>query len=344
MKILDGSAFVPFVTARRIPTTAQLEVTSQCHLTCVHCKSVVHDRNTELSTESWKAIIDELKTLGTTSINFTGGEVFLRPDFLDLVEYAESLGFKVSMLTTATLITEARIERLLGLKKLKRIAISLYSLRPEVHQAITQSNTLKKSLSTLLKMRSLGLPAEAQCVVLEDNWRDVQTLRSFCQERDIPLRTTFLVYPRDDGFAGTRDRKPSAQVIAHLSRSFQPFENQTFDCGGVEPENSICSVGRTVVGVTAKGEYLPCPSFRLPFGDLSQGTLSGMWRKSEGMEKILSLRKKEVVCHDCEASKKCFHCTGLALAEVGNDLEKLLYPQSACEVTYARRRGALHGS
>lgn len=343
MRILDGSEFVPFAQSRRIPTTAQLEVTSQCHLTCVHCKSVVHDRDEELDTETWQKIMRELKRLGTTTINFTGGEVFLRPDFLDLVDYAEELGFKTSMLTTGTLITQPRIDRLKKLKHLKRVAMSLYSLRPHPHEAITQSDTMKKTLTTLLKMRQQGLPAEAQAVVLQDNWRDVHAMRAFCTERDIPFRTTFLIYPRDDGFHGTRLRKADTSVVAHLSRALQPYHEEYFDCGTLEKENTICNVGRTVVGVTAKGEYLPCPSFRLPFGSLAEGTLSDMWKDSSMMDRVLGLKKKEVLCHTCDAGKKCFHCTGLALAEVGNDLSKLEYPQSQCEVTYARRRGAIHG-
>lgn len=343
MKIIGADNLPSFLKSRRVPSTAQLELTSQCHLACPHCKSVVHDKHEELSTEQWVGLFGQLRQLGTTALTLTGGEIFLRPDLMDLCDAADGMGFKLTLFSTATLLNAQRVARLKRLKNLRRFAVSFYALRPHAHQAVTQADTFKKSLSNLLWLRREGLPAEAQTILLNPTWRDIMVLKSFFTERDIPFRQSLVVYPRDDGNLATRDMAAPTSVIAHLSRSLKPWQEQAFDCGGADPDGPICSVGRTVVAITARGEYLPCPSFRHSFGDIYEGDLPTLWKNGTEMQRILALRKNQTLCHTCNESSSCFHCPGLALAEAGNNLDQITYPKAACEVTYARKRGATIG-
>ncbi len=329
--------------SRRVPVTAQLEITSQCHLTCEHCKSIVYDRRDELDTATWKAILTDLKKMGTMSLVFTGGEAFLRPDLLELLAFADGLQFKLNILTSATLITRRKMEELAALRNLKRIYVSIYALRPSAHQAVTQASTWKTSLRTLLAMRRMGLPAMAQAVLMAPNWRDFLALKDFFDERGIPFRYSMLVVPRDDGFTGVQAMRAPTHAVAHLSRTLKPFHEEDWNCGTMDPDGPVCSMGRTVVGVTSRGEFLPCPAFRMPFGSLAQGPLPDQWLDGPGIRRMLAMTKRDAVCHDCDYNRSCFHCAGLNLAEAGNDPAKMTYPKTACELTYARKRGALIG-
>jgi radical SAM protein with 4Fe4S-binding SPASM domain len=77
-----------------LPTTAVLEMTYGCSHRCIYC-SCPWDaegrgfrRLEELSTGEWKKVISLLCGNGVCNLAFTGGEALLRPDMMELLEYA----------------------------------------------------------------------------------------------------------------------------------------------------------------------------------------------------------------------------------------------------------------
>ncbi len=60
----------------------------------------------ELVTEEWQTILSKGWQAGIPHIIFTGGEPTLRPDLIDLVAYAESLGQVTGLLTDGSRLTE----------------------------------------------------------------------------------------------------------------------------------------------------------------------------------------------------------------------------------------------
>jgi radical SAM protein with 4Fe4S-binding SPASM domain len=93
-----------------------LEVTRRCNLRCKMCQYIDWLENVpskeqadgELTTEEW---IDVINQTGRTSIiTFTGGEVFVRKDFMQIFEHACSKR-RVHLITNATMLTEERAKR-----------------------------------------------------------------------------------------------------------------------------------------------------------------------------------------------------------------------------------------
>lgn len=77
-----------------------------CNITCQNCyieSSPDNDRLAYLTRDEANPFYDEIQSLGlgTREIGFTGGEPFMNPHILDLVEDALARGFKVLVLTNA---------------------------------------------------------------------------------------------------------------------------------------------------------------------------------------------------------------------------------------------------
>jgi hypothetical protein len=77
-----------------------------CNIECVNCyieSSPTNDRLEYLTAAEVAAYLDEVQAqeLGTREIGFTGGEPFLNPAFLDMMEDALERGFRVLVLTNA---------------------------------------------------------------------------------------------------------------------------------------------------------------------------------------------------------------------------------------------------
>lgn len=77
-----------------------------CNLTCANCyieSSPVNDRLSYVSAEEVRAFLDEIadRSLGTRKIGFTGGEPFMNPEMIDILDLTLSRGFEALVLTNA---------------------------------------------------------------------------------------------------------------------------------------------------------------------------------------------------------------------------------------------------
>jgi len=100
--------------------------TRKCNLNCVHCYADASGRSldTEMTTDEGKAFIGQLAGFGVPVILFSGGEPMMRPDFLELAEFATRQGLGVVASTNGTLVTQeiADAMRSLGFRE---VGISL---------------------------------------------------------------------------------------------------------------------------------------------------------------------------------------------------------------------------
>ena len=156
---------------RGIPLSAHFDITYRCNERCVHCY-LDHDDHGEMTTAEIKSVLDQLADAGVFFLTFSGGEVFLRRDFLELVAYARRLLFNVKVKTNAAMIREPEARRLRELG-IENIQISVYSHRPEVHDAITKlPGSLNRTIKAIRFLKSQGLRVTIANVLMKWNLQD----------------------------------------------------------------------------------------------------------------------------------------------------------------------------
>ena len=122
--------------ARNIPLSVQLDLTYRCNERCVHCY-LDHEDHGEMTTAEIKHLLDEMADAGVFILTLSGGEIFLRKDFFEILEYARlERQFCVKLKTNAIMIHERQAAQIRDIG-VESIQISIYSHRPEVHDAIT---------------------------------------------------------------------------------------------------------------------------------------------------------------------------------------------------------------
>jgi len=139
-----------------VPLGIHLDVTYRCNERCVHCY-LDHDDHGEMTTAEIKDILQQLAEAGTFFLTLSGGEVLMRRDFFEILEYARRLAFNVRIKTNGVMIrkSEARRMRDLGVEQ---VQVSIYSRRPEIHDAITKlPGSLKRSTEAIRLLKSQGL-------------------------------------------------------------------------------------------------------------------------------------------------------------------------------------------
>ena len=117
---------------KTIPVSVQIELLNQCNLRCVHCYLTDY-QNKGLAFDVVINLLENLRKLGTLTVVFTGGEIFLRSDIFEIIQEARKRFFSVVLLSNISLLDEDDIQRLSELD-IHYIAVSLYSLRHEIYK------------------------------------------------------------------------------------------------------------------------------------------------------------------------------------------------------------------
>ena len=93
------------------PDWVSVNLTLKCNLACTFCKTCYPVRQ-ELSTREIKDIIDQTYLWGVERFNPIGGEPFVRPDLEEILAYACSKDFYITLTTNGTLISPRRAAKI----------------------------------------------------------------------------------------------------------------------------------------------------------------------------------------------------------------------------------------
>ncbi len=148
----------------------RISVTDRCNLRCIYCtvQSMPHLSHDDiLRYEEIHRVVQVAAGLGVRSIRLTGGEPLVRPDLSKLVELLSPVDSieEISLTTNGTMLDKYAAE--LKAAGLKRVNISLDTLKPDRFQRITGSDKLKDVLSGIEAAKRAQLnPVKINMVVL----------------------------------------------------------------------------------------------------------------------------------------------------------------------------------
>ena len=321
-----------------MPLSVQLDVTYRCNERCVHCY-LDHEDHGEMSTAEIKGLLDQLAEAGVFFLVFSGGEVFMRMDFFELVEYARSRMFCVKIKTNAFMIREEDADRLARLN-IDAVQVSIYSHRPEVHAAVTQlPRSLERSIQGIRRLRSRGVKVIIANVLMRRNLADYAGVKALAQELGAEYTIDPTITPMLDGDRGVVQLGIGTLKLEEVFRNSELVGNvEEFCKPPVAVDDDVldglpCSAGHTACYVSPYGDVYPCVQFPLPSGNVRKRKFLDIWRDSSQLREVRSIRARDLEgCSECGHVGSCTRCPGLAYLE-GN----MLGPSAAdCEKSFAR--------
>lgn len=207
---------------RRRINYLRVSVTDRCNLRCAYCmpaEGVAPLGHGEvLSYEEILRVARVALTMGIEKIRITGGEPLVRKGILGFVErVAELPGLNdLSLTTNGVLLGE--LAGALRQAGLRRVNVSLDSLRPEVFARITRRDVLPLVLRGIDAAAAAGLqPIKVNAVVIRgENDSEILDFAEFARERRCEVRFIEFMPSRPEAWEGKRV-VPSAEILATLS-------------------------------------------------------------------------------------------------------------------------------
>ncbi len=174
------------------PDSFDISLTGKCNLHCDYC-FYANEMNVrpDLPKEEWFTFFDELGALSVRDLTLSGGEVFVRKDFWELIDHIIENRMRYSILSNGTLITEETLKQFeVGKRKsrLNSIQVSIDGSCAEVHDKSRGEGSFVKAISGLRLLKESGFQVTVRVTINKYNVDDLENVTKFLLE-DIGLHS-----------------------------------------------------------------------------------------------------------------------------------------------------------
>lgn len=210
----------------RVIRDLRISITDRCNFRCVYCmpaEGVEWKKRSELLTyEELIALARVFVSLGVNKLRVTGGEPLLRRGVVKFIaELSRIEGVEDLAMTTNAFFLPEFAEQLAA-AGLKRISISLDSLKPKGFELLTRVNALERVLAGIEAARRHKLtPIKVNMVVMRGiNDDEVEDFAAFARAHDLVGR--FIEYmPLDGPGEWQRERVvPGKEIYERINARF----------------------------------------------------------------------------------------------------------------------------
>ena len=332
------------------PHSVDIALTGRCNLNCKYCfyaDEMV--ARSDLPTERWLAFFEELGSLGVMDVSLTGGEVFTRQDFFELIDGIIANRMRYSILSNGTLITGKVLEQFtIGKRRMRlnSIQVSIDGSTAEIHNK-SRPRSFDRALGGLRLLVENDFPVTVRTTINKHNVDDLENIaRLLLEDVGLSSFSTNEAFPMGSGKCTgesvilTREQRQGAMdILVALDEKYEgrisaqagplamareladiqarmargetgkPGRGTLASCGGVFNKMSVAH----------DGTILPChvlPS--LPMGVIGEDNFQQVWLNHPS---INAVRERSSIptssldtCHDCSYAGFCNGgCPGMVL-------------------------------
>jgi len=233
----------------------RLSVTDRCNLRCQYCmpaSGIPKRQHGEiLSYEDLYRVASEAVGLGIDKIRLTGGEPLVRKGLLGFSEQLAKIpGLKELVLTTNGLLLD-KLAIPLRQAGVKRLNISLDSLKPEVFAAITRGGELKRVLDGIEAALAAGFPPPKINMVVMGGINDDEVLDFAALTLSQACTVRFIEYMPNLQEADWQKRcVPGAELLERLGRQYRLLPLVSSETAGPAKNFRIAGAAGTIGFIT----------------------------------------------------------------------------------------------
>jgi cyclic pyranopterin phosphate synthase len=233
----------------RTVTYLRVSVTDRCDLRCVYCMAehmTFLPKAEVLTLEEIDRIASAFVALGVKKLRLTGGEPLVRKGFMTLVERL-SRHLATGALSELTLTTNgtqlAPMAKDLAAAGIKRINVSLDTLKPELFKTLTRGGDVARVLAGLDAAQAAGLKVKINTVALaHDNAEEIPQIVQWAHGRGMDA-TLIETMPLGEVDADRTDQYLSLAAVRRTLESFWTLRDIPLSTGGPARYVEIAETG-----------------------------------------------------------------------------------------------------
>jgi len=321
------------------PKICVLHLTNACNLRCKHCyANAGRPLKNELRTDEIKNIIDQLVEMDCFYLTLSGGEPLLFPKLEEIAKYATRKGLKILITTNGTLLTRAKVKKLLE-NGVSSIQISFDSHIPSVHNKFRgYSWAFKNAINGMRKCKELRMKVAVMCTISKINYQKLgETIDFFCQKnidafaierfvpegrgehiKDLMLSPTQL--KRSFEILLDKKEKHKNVIITTTDPLFQFVDGRSYETFYHSSCIGGCSAGIAGFTITPDGYVTPCTRFYEKIGNIRKQSIKDIWENSPVFKLLRNRENLKGKCGKCKYKNLCGGCRAAAYNKFGDFL------------------------
>ncbi len=329
--------------SQHIPINGSIEITQRCNLRCTHCYIPMPTRQgprqAELSLAEIQHLLDEIKAAGCLWLLLTGGEPLLRPDFLEIYQYAKRKGFILTLFTNGTLLTPALADHLAEWRPFN-IEITLYGYSQATYERITgipgSHARCIRGIELLLERK---LPLRLKTMLMTLNQHELGGMQAFAESLGVEFKFDPILNAGLDGSLLPTGLRLQPDEIVAIEQA-DPVRSQRWpESIKKSMEQKInfrkffaCSAGKDSFHIDPFGQLSLCITARQPSYDLRSGTFQQGW-DSFVIQQLEREYTQNPDCEGCGLRPICAQCPAMVQSELGHSHGRVEF---LCRLTQQR--------
>lgn len=328
-----------------VPRWIAWEITGQCNLRCVHCRSS-SDRGLGegiFDLAAARALLDELAASAAPVVVLSGGEPLLRPDWHEIARYGTDKGLRMCLATNGTLVDDGVCRRIQE-SGIRMVSLSLDGSTAEIHDAFRQqAGAFEGVLKAIDHFRRFGIPFLINSSFTRRNQHDIPNVHRLAKELGPKAWYLFMIVPT--GRAGEAldeliDKEDYEKILAwhyeqekeeselllrptcaphyfRIVRERARAEGRSWQPRSLQFSTGVskgCLAGQYIAFIDRMGEVRPCSYFEGSAGNVREKPFREIWEKAPLFEALRDFRRYEPKCGSCEYLQVCGGCRARASA------------------------------
>jgi radical SAM protein with 4Fe4S-binding SPASM domain len=313
------------------PDHLSIELTNNCNFHCKHCYNDSSSKhNLYFDTKKLYSILNQFKINGVVTVELTGGEPLIHPDFKNIVLHCLNLFDEVTVLTNGYLLDKSLLDDLVKYKKKLTFQVGLHSNTPEYMDQFCGKNgafdKAKKAIK-LLTRRNFKLRVNIIATPLNSNklFKTVKLLNTFkTNSKHEKFRVIVsLIVPMgrgeiNDNYNFTEENTDFIKDMEDIKNEFGNFVFKSLEYlqDPQDFNNHYCGAGLRFFTITPKRDVKLCNMASedlLSWGNLNnEKNISDVFASQKLNIKDIEVPNLEI-CDGCEHLLFCLGCLARAI-------------------------------
>ncbi|MDR2884937.1 MAG: radical SAM protein [Deferribacteraceae bacterium] len=325
------------------------ELTSQCNMNCVHCRSSSEITSPvgKFTLEKASKLMDDIVEFASPVIVLSGGEPLLRKDFFDIAKMGTAKGFRMAMATNGLLVNDKVCENILE-SGIRMVSLSLDGHTKELHDDFRgQKGAFEAVMNAAEKFNKHGIKFIINSSFTKRNQPYIMDTFRLAKKIGAHAWYMFLIVPTGRGedimkeLVSKEDYEEILKWHYEMERNeeeilvrptcapqyYRVWHSQSKEEGKSTERRSLtfgtgggkgCIAAQSICFVNSDGDVLPCSYFPLSAGNVFEQPLKEIWDSSKLFQDLRDFKSYDGKCGKCRYLGVCGGCRARSYAVTGD--------------------------
>jgi radical SAM protein with 4Fe4S-binding SPASM domain len=327
------------------------ELTSQCNMACVHCRSSSEYTSPTgaFTIPAAEKLLDDIGSIASPVIVLSGGEPLLRDDLFQIAKMGTDRGFRMAMATNGLLVDDEVCSKIKD-AGINIVSMSLDGHTAEIHDDFRgQAGAFEAVMKAAQTFRNHGIKFIINSSFTKRNQAYIENTYEVAKKIGAAAWYMFLIVPtgRGEEIMNELISKEDYEDILEWHYQMERKEGEilvrptcapqyyriwnakskeegldakrrslSFSTGG----GKGCIAGQSILFISSEGDVYPCSYFPISAGNIFKQSIGEIWENSKLFEDLRTFRRYGGKCGKCKYLGVCGGCRARSYAVEGDYL------------------------